>query len=294
MTPLAFEEQRSTRSARVAPTRATRAAETLAPLAHTPLPPLSRHHPRTSPNAREGPMKVVARPFSPSVEALQWAPSGARWTAFGGGSRSRAPLPYLEARMVSGRACVEGWRCTSLWPGAASGDGGLVWRSTVAANFGPRAVLASALAASEASVGAGGVGGGRAALVVGGRPLLATAGLGWPRPAAVAGGFLVLSSSLLVWRCRGGGVRGLAGACWWRRGGAFSCVESRPVEVLRRCRGAANCLGCVHAAIMVRNRAKASTNVFVGWHDGSTFGHRSPRWGHHGEALCSQSRGALR
>jgi hypothetical protein len=176
-----------------------------------------------------------------------------------GGRESRPPLPGFGGLHGGERPCLRGGAvCGQMRLRAAA----VLLRPAVAVSFGSRVVLASALAVSTALVGAGGVGG-RPLLAMAGlrRPASATTGLGWPRLAAVAGDFLVLSSSLLVWRCRGGGVSGLAGTCWWCCGGAFSCARSRPVEVLRRCRGAADCFGHVRAAGMVRNQAKASTDT---------------------------------
>jgi hypothetical protein len=77
-------------------------------------------------------------------------------------------------------------------------------------------------------------------------------------------------------------------------GGVLDCVGSHPVEVLQRCWGVAGYLGRVRAAGMVRIRAKASTDAFVGGHGGGTFGRRSPGWGHHGDASFCPPRGALR
>jgi hypothetical protein len=113
---------------------------------------------------------------------------------------------------------------------------------------------------------------------VGGQPLLAMAGLDRPASDMVGRGGRRLHRSIFV-------TAGVA-LSWWRRQGAgwcvlvapwwCSCAESRSVEVLRRCRGAACCLGRVRAAGMVLNRAKASTDAFVGGHDGGAFGRRSP------------------
>jgi hypothetical protein len=93
------------------------------------------------------------------------------------------------------------------------------------------------MAPSEGGGGSGGLGGS-------GRRRTTAVGHGWPRLAnvshaqlllaTVAGGSHFLSSSLLVWRRHGGGVKGLVGACCWCRGGAFGCVGALPVEVLRR------------------------------------------------------------
>jgi hypothetical protein len=132
----------------------------------------------------------------------------------------------------------------------------------------------------SAGVSSGRVGGRSGVLGVSGRPVLATASHGarqLPRPL-----FVVAGVALPWWR-----IQGLADTCWRRRGGVLDCARSRPVEVLQRCRGAASCLGRVRAADMVRIRAKASTDAFVGGHGGGAFGRRSPHWGHHGEASCA-------
>jgi hypothetical protein len=76
-----------------------------------------------------------------------------------------------------------------------------------------------------------------------------------PRPASVGHSarqlprllFIFAGGALPWWRSQG-----LADACWRRRGGVLDCVRSRPMEVLRRCQGAASCLGRVRVAGMVR------------------------------------------
>lgn len=219
MTPLAFEEQRSTRSARVAPTRVTRAAETLAPLAHTPLPPLSRHHPRTSPNAREGPMKVVARPFSPSVEALQWAPSGARWTAFGGGVAVQG-TPPISGGPHGERSCLCGGVEVHVFA-ARCGFGRR--RSCVEVDGGCELWATGGVGISSGCVG--GLGGRRwcrRRSGSSGRRWAAVVGHGWPRLATAGCGgrwlprsvFVAVGVALSWWRRQGAGWRVLV-APWW-------------------------------------------------------------------------------
>ena len=84
---------------------------------------------------------------------------------------------------------------------------------------------------------------------------------------------LPFSSSMvmLVRRRLGAGAEGVAGACWWHRGGASSCAGLLPMEALRRREGVGYRLDQELAAGMVLSRAKAFTDAFVGGNGGGAL-----------------------
>jgi hypothetical protein len=96
---------------------------------------------------------------------------------------------------------------------------------------------------------------------------------------------------LPVWCRHGGGVRGAVWCLLRCRGGASGCVGPLPVVVLWRRRGAGYYHDHERATGMVLS-GKSLHQLMVGMM-AAPLGRRSPRWGHHCEALCSRRVGRL-
>jgi hypothetical protein len=133
----------------------------------------------------------------------------------------------------------------------------------------------------------------------------ARSGCGWPRLTevwlwrAVAGawpgcGWSATFPSSSTWHIcchHGDGARGVGWCLLRRRGGASGCDGPLPVVVLWRRRGT----GYYHdhkRALGVVLSDESLHRLTVGMM-AAPLGRRSPRWEHHGEAMCSRHVGLL-